>query len=389
MSEKQLSIIIAGDLVPSKSNEHLFMSGDARSLVCQEILELFNQSDISTINLECPLTNECLPIQKCGPNLKADPSCIHGLISLQPTIIGLSNNHIMDFGEKGLEDTISILNKNNLKYTGVGENLKEAISSSKVVEKNGLKIGFYACAEHEFSIATDTKPGANPFDPLWSLDHIDKLKMSCDYVIVLYHGGKEYYQYPSPNLQKTCRRIVDKGADLVVCQHSHCIGAVEEYKNSSIVYGQGNFIFDMSHPKSIYSIVLSYSLSVDKAPSLSFIPIKRDENGTIHAINGPEAESILSELDMRSQEILHSGFIEANYYNFTNNLILHYLYALSPFGKWVSRIDRRLFRGMLIKSLYGKEKRIALLNYIECEAHQEILITEFHRTLGHNINQYE
>ena len=47
--------------------------------------------------------------------------------------------------------------------------------------------------------------GANPFDPLETPDHIAELKSRCDYVIVLYHGGKEYYRCPSPNLRKVFR----------------------------------------------------------------------------------------------------------------------------------------------------------------------------------------
>src|SRR5690606_29065463 len=107
-----------------------------------------------------------------------------------------------------------------------------------------IKIGFYVCAEHEFSIASVDSPGANPFDPLESLDHIADLKNECDYVVVLYHGGKEHYRYPSPYLQKVCRKMADKGANLVICQHSHCIGCFEVYKDSTLVYGQGNFIFN-------------------------------------------------------------------------------------------------------------------------------------------------
>ena len=102
------------------------------------------------------------------------------------------------------------------------------IKKYHIIEKDGLKVGIYVCAEHEFSIATEKLPGANPFDPLWSLDHIQKLKQQCDYVVVLYHGGKEEYRYPSPELQKVCRRISEKGADLVLCQHSNCVGCQEE-----------------------------------------------------------------------------------------------------------------------------------------------------------------
>jgi len=133
-----------------------------------------------------------------------------------------------------LKSTQDILNKQDIPFVGAGENLSVA-SKPYIIQNDELKIGIYACAENEFTIATESSPGANPFDPLESLDHIQRLKEKCDYVLVLYHGGKEHYRYPSPYLQKVSRKIVEKGADLVVCQHSHCIGCYEEYKDATIV----------------------------------------------------------------------------------------------------------------------------------------------------------
>lgn len=80
------------------------------------------------------------------------------------------------------------------------------------------------CTENEFSSATMHSAGANPFDVLESFDDVQALKEHCDYVVVLYHGGKEFYRYPSPMLQRYCRKFIEKGASLVLCQHSHCIG---------------------------------------------------------------------------------------------------------------------------------------------------------------------
>ena len=131
--------------------------------------------------------------------------------------------------------TINCLTENKIGYGGVGRNLQEA-SKPYFFERKGIKVGIYCCAEHEFSIATESTYGANPFDPLESLDHIIDMKKKCDVIIVLYHGGKEYYRYPSPDLQRICRKMVDKGADLVVCQHSHCIGCEEEWNNGVILY---------------------------------------------------------------------------------------------------------------------------------------------------------
>lgn len=82
------------------------------------------------------------------------------------------------------------------------KNLEEA-TKPYIVKINGITVGIYCCAEHEFTIATAQKAGANPFDALESLDQVYRLKSICDYVIVLYHGGKEHYRYPSPYLQKS------------------------------------------------------------------------------------------------------------------------------------------------------------------------------------------
>ena len=85
--------------------------------------------------------------------------------------------------------------------------------------------------------------GSRPFDEFETIEDIREAKERADRVIVIYHGGKEYCRYPSPRLLRACRAMVRNGADLVLCQHSHCIGSREEYAGGTIVYGQGNFHF--------------------------------------------------------------------------------------------------------------------------------------------------
>lgn len=376
MNDSKLSILIAGDMVPTKSNERLFIDGNMSSLLGDSLHTIFQEADIVSVNLECPLTVSDTPIEKCGPNLRALPETLKGIKALNSSVVGLANNHIMDFGEEGLAATLKLLEKHNLPFVGVGSNLEEASKSLHIIEKKGFRIGFYACAEHEFSIATEHGPGANPFDPLTTGDAILKLKSdyALDNLVVLFHGGKEYYQYPSPGLQKVCRHLVEKGADLVVCQHSHCIGAHERYLGGDIVYGQGNFIFDMQHPLSNESILISYELAKGKQPALSFIPIKckKDESGTIYLAKDEEKEAILNSFRARSEEILQPGFIDMKYSMFAKNMLPSYLMIVSPFGKWFSRFDRYIFKGRLIRFLYTKRKLLVLQNIVECEAHREL-----------------
>lgn len=366
-----MKLLIGADIVPTMSNRKYFINGEIEMLVDKELKIVLDTADYRIFNLEVPLTNEQKPIPKCGPNLIAPPSTIRGIKTLNPSLITLANNHILDQGEQGLESTKEILGKNGIPYLGAGDNLSQACQPY-IIEQNSLHIGFYACAEHEFSIATDTTPGTNPFDPLESLDHIAALKAECDYVIVLYHGGKEHYRYPSPYLQKACKKMAQKGADLVVCQHSHCIGCYEEYEGSTIVYGQGNFIFD--HSESEYwqtSLLLRVSIS-DKM-AVDYIPIcKRGKS--IELADSNEKSDILEQFKHRSAQIKEDGFIDGQYHNFANSMQQNYLYALAGYGKWMQRIDRRLLGGRLIKRQFNNEKRLVLRNYIECEAHRELIV---------------
>lgn len=364
-------LIIGGDLVPTQSNLNLFSRGDVTALLGEKLLSLWEAADFRIFNLEVPLSDKETPIAKCGPNLIAPTSSIRGLKALNPSLIVLANNHILDHGENGLKSTEDILSRNGIPYVGAGNNLVEACQPY-IFEQDGLRIGVYACTEHEFSIATNTTPGANPFDPLESLDHIATLEDECDYIIVLYHGGKEHYRYPSPYLQKVCRKISQKGADLVVCQHSHCIGCYEEYKGSTIVYGQGNFLFDASESE-FWQTSLLLSVCISDGLKVEYIPFRKTGNG-VKLASGAKAEDILTAFQKRSEEITQDGFVERYYRQFAQENRASYLRSLFGFGKWKSRIDRRLLNGMLLKRKCDKRQLLAILNFIECEAHRELVI---------------
>lgn len=370
---KPVTLIIGGDLCPTKTNFHLFSNSNIDRIIGKELNNILSSADIRVFNLETPLSDIKKPIKKYGPNLAAPISTINGIKSLNPTLLCLANNHILDQDEQGLFSTIEILRKVNIGYFGAGKNLADARKPA-IIEKNNIKIGFYACTEHEFSNATEISAGANPFDPLESLDHIKNLKDMCDYLIVLYHGGKELYPYPSPNLQKVCRKIVDRGANLVVCQHSHCIGTIEEYNGSTIIYGQGNFIFDYSDHEAWQTGLLLKVTFLDKKASIDYIPICKNEE-IVRIASDVERDKIISELISRSKNITIPGFIEKEYSKFCRKIRNGYLRLLAGFNPLVSRFDR-LTGGFLVTIIYNKKNVKAIENIIECEAHREIILRQ-------------
>lgn len=339
-------------------------------------MTILNSSDMNIYNLETPLADIESPISKTGPNLCAETNTINGIKALNPMVLCLANNHILDQGIPGLKSTMDAIQTAEIEFIGAGENL---VSAQKpfLREIHGIRVGIYNCAEHEFTIANDNNGGANPFDIIDSYKHIEKLKPFCDFLIVIYHGGKEYYRYPSPNLQKYCRRFVDCGADLVVCQHSHCIGCAEQYNDSTIVYGQGNFIFD--HGENEYrqtGLLINAEISDTKEINIDYLPIIKDKH-RIHYGSGVVGEAVLKSFAERSREISEPGFIKKNYIEFSEETLSDFILSCGYAGVTglFLRIMRKAFGKNIILKLSSEKRILRLLNYLQCEAHHELFVT--------------
>ena len=285
-----MKILIGSDVVPTEQTEQLFIEGDIRALF-GGVCDLVKTADRTIINLECALTTTEKGIKKYGPCLKADPKCADTLKKLGVTDVMLANNHVFDFGVQGLQDTMENLKRVGLPYTGVGTNDTDS-RKPYVIEQDGKKIGFINVCEHEYSYALPDRMGANPYDPYLTMHDIRALKKQVDYVVVLYHGGKEHCRYPSPRLRLLCREMVENGASVVIAQHSHCIGCYEEYEGGHIVYGQGNFHFCWKNMSESWYTSLLITLLIDDGIKIDFIPIVTKENG-IALAQGQEGEEIM------------------------------------------------------------------------------------------------
>ena len=104
-----MKIVIAGDLVPTKTNELLFEKGDIEALLGSALKSRWESSDLRIFNLEAPVIDGGKPIVKSGPNLKIKTGCMKGIKELNPTIVTVANNHIRDFGTIGWKSTKKLL----------------------------------------------------------------------------------------------------------------------------------------------------------------------------------------------------------------------------------------------------------------------------------------
>lgn len=208
------------------------------------------------------------------------------------------------------------------------------------------------------------------------MQDIKKAKDNCDFLIVLYHGGKEFYRYPSPRLQKVCRAIVENGANLVLCQHSHCIGAKEIYHASTILYGQGNFIFDRASDEYWNSGLL---VEITDSLEILFHPFIKEKTGRVSLARRRQKTDILAAFNERSEAIQKPGFLEKQYIDFSKKYIGSYLLALHGHRSLLFRVFNKLTRGIIgrlvVTYYYRRDCLLPIENFIECEAHRELLLS--------------
>lgn len=369
-----MKILIGADIVPTNSNIELFQKGDLDTLIGVKLAERLKQADFRIFNLETPIAETSNPIPKRGPHLLAHRDSINAIDKMGIDLLTICNNHIMDHGESGLFDTIKeINNTGRINYVGAGKDINDA-RMPFIIKGNEYKIGIYACCEHEFSIAKCNKPGANPYDPLTTFDDIVDLRKNNDFVFVLYHGGREEYRYPSPELQKRCRKMIEKGADLVICQHTHCIGCEENYLNGKIVYGQGNFIFDLKENEYWNSgLVIECNIDNSRHIEYSYLPIIKNKH-VIRLAEESDSQSILRGFFERSSKIQDIDYVEQRYSEYAEKKANDYLSAgfgvfrTSFFGK----VLNKFFGRILWKRFFRTKDYLSILNNLECEAHSEL-----------------
>jgi poly-gamma-glutamate capsule biosynthesis protein CapA/YwtB (metallophosphatase superfamily) len=372
--DRNITVLVGGDVCPIGHNAPLFGAGDTRGL-WGELLEDLTVADLCLVNLECPIADEESPITKCGPVLRAGSDCVRGLRESGIDVVNLANNHIMDHGWQGLQSTIRSCEQGRIAVVGAGENLDKA-SDIFVKEIRGMRIGVAAAAEHEFSVAEEGSPGANPIDVIRLVRMIRGCRDRLDFLIVLLHAGQQFYPYPTPRLQQLSRFLIDEGAHAVVCQHSHCPGSIESYGGAHIVYGQGNLIFDfgLNLPPAWYQgYLVRFSLSPSLPSEIEIVPYqqRRTLPGIVR-MDSVEEQKFLAELRERSEEIKDPAVVLRRWRDFCIGRKSRYYSVLRGHGRILGYLNKRSGFGRV---LYSKEAVATLLNYIQCETHLEALAT--------------
>lgn len=369
----EVKILFTGDFCP-QLRVHKLVEENRLDLIFNKFKMEMEVNDLNVVDLECPLTDHHHKIHKTGPHLKASPKAIDALKFAGVNVVAMANNHIKDFGSEGLLETITRCKANGIETIGVGSNLTEA-RKPFVTSIKGLRIAILNLTENEWSNTNGDEPGANPLDIIKNFDDIREAKKNNDAVIIVFHGGNEFYELPSPRLKETFRFFVDAGASAVIAHHTHIVSGFEVYKNAPIFYSLGNFCFDWIEKRnSFWNIGFAVRLKLKKDNHVSFdtIPFRQnDDVPGIHLLSESERKNFDRNLERLNAIIADDALLKARFMTFCAEKKIIYDIYMEPFrNKWLASLYKRGW----VPSFFSKQKKRLQLNIVRCEAHRDVLL---------------
>ncbi|MBB4934448.1 poly-gamma-glutamate synthesis protein (capsule biosynthesis protein) [Lipingzhangella halophila] len=215
------------------------------------VSEVFARSDLSIVNLETAVTEGGTSAPAKEFVFRAPPSAYEALHSAEVDVATVANNHGMDYGVDGLEDTLDHAEDAGFPIVGAGRNADEAYSPHRV-EVNGNTVAILGATDvidgHLIPdwVAGDGRPGlasvkGEALERM--LEAVGEAEAEADTVLTYLHAGLEGEHCPLPHAPDLARQLIDAGADVVVNSHAHVLGPGGYLDGAYVHYGLGNFAF--------------------------------------------------------------------------------------------------------------------------------------------------
>lgn len=219
------------------------------------VLPILQGADAAIANLECAITHqsseECCRTAKVF-HFRADPAAVDVLRAGNIQFVSLANNHTLDFGDRGLLDTLHHLDAAGIRHAGAGRNLHEA-ATPVLLDVAGLKVGFISLTDNEPAFAAGWDRLGTRYLPIRSdratlsliETAVEQLRAAGATLVVLsVHWGPNMVTAPLPQFRHFAHAVVDCGVDLIHGHSAHLFQGVESYKRGLILYDTGDFLDD-------------------------------------------------------------------------------------------------------------------------------------------------
>lgn len=251
--EKQVVMDFTGDINLAEdwsSTRYLDrQGGEIRNCFSDALWEEMQSVDILMINNEFAFSRRGTALSGKAYTFRADPERISNIIEIGTDVLSLANNHVYDYGEEALLDTLETIEEAGIPYVGAGRNLEEAMKPVYFIA-NGRKIAIVSATQIERSMnytkeATDETAGVlKTLNPDKFLSVIEEAKACSDYVIAFVHWGTENTNNYGGDQVELGRKFIDAGADAIIGGHTHCLQGFDYYNGKPIIYSLGNYWFN-------------------------------------------------------------------------------------------------------------------------------------------------
>jgi hypothetical protein len=280
------TLIATGDVIPARNvDSQIRARGNDFLYPVAETAAVLRAADLTLINLEAPLIEECPPHPGRGLQFCGQAGFVEALVHAGVDVAGLENNHIGNFGPAGIAETVALLHDHGIDYAD-----RETLA---VRDVRGLRFGFLAF-----------NGVGEPIDRAGMVAMIEQAVEQADVVVVSYHWGREYSTVPqaAPGLApddpvEIAHLAIDAGADLVIGNHPHWVQAAELYEGKLIAYAHGNFIFDQAWSlPTRQGVVGHYIFYDDQLVGVEYLPVLIEVGGQPRFLDGDDAQAILDRM---------------------------------------------------------------------------------------------
>lgn len=311
--EEEVTIGFVGDIL--FDDEYAIMAslksrGSAlENGISKALLEKMQEVDIMVVNNEFPYTNRGTPTEGKTFTFRADVDTVSYLHDMGADVAILANNHLYDFGEVGLLDTLDTLEGAGIPGVGAGKNLKEA-SSPLYFIVNDMKIAIVAATQIERLENPDTRGATESsagvfrcLNPQKLYEVVAQAKENSDFVIVYIHWGTEFQETPDWAQLEQGPGLAQAGADLIIGDHPHCLQGITYIDNVPTIYSLGNFWFNS---RTADSCMVRVTLGQEGLKAFQFIPAVQSGCRTDLAY-GEEKDRILEYMRGLSPDVSIDG----------------------------------------------------------------------------------
>ncbi len=292
-------------------------------------------ADITVANLECALTNQGTPHPTKSVVFRGSPENVAALTYAGIDAVTIANNHIIDYGLAGMQQTKSVLEGEEILSFGAGADSYEAMPSAFYL-KSGVNFALLGSSdrtgqynnEQPYLDAGFNKPGFANLTESNVIQQINSVINIADLIICEMHSGSEYSIVPVDLLGKIILNedpdadedysadlraplesdieirhfAIDHGADLVICHHPHIIQGMEVYKGKLIAHSLGNFVFDLDYPETFPSMILNTKIDETGFYEYSITPVYIDDYIPVRA-RGELGLYLLDDLAKKSKDL--------------------------------------------------------------------------------------